>query len=95
MTSHIIQNLEENPESKVTWTDPRTGIKYIVDRRTGNSYPYGSHPNEKGDQDETPHALQTRRTIQPTDDPFDTPDWIRTALDVRVVLDVELSKLNA
>lgn len=77
----------------MTWTDPKTGQIFIVDTRTGNSYP--KHPNGRPDEQLFPEqllptrrqrllpALLAQRPGTDQNDNGDMPDWIRKALEVR------------
>lgn len=66
-------------------------MKFVVDQRTGNSYPYGYRLAEESSHDEIPKSSQTRRTLQSADNTLEAPDWIRNALDVSLVRSVEIN----
>lgn len=88
------QNNESNEPGHLLWTDPRTNIRYAVDKRTGNSYPLGMHDEGGNSHDidepftQRPTSAHTRRTIgiRRQDGEGDTPRWIQKALTVRYVL---------
>lgn len=88
---HLIIQGAGNGESMV-WKDPSTGETFVVDTRTGNSYPQDAPPG---------HDYAKRRTLPSSDwvkktkDPFciaDTdeseegvmPQWLQHALKVSV-----------
>ncbi|KAI0053776.1 hypothetical protein FA95DRAFT_1480918 [Auriscalpium vulgare] len=75
---------------ELIWTDPKTGVTYLVDTRTGNSYP--RNPMHRVLDDEDGEARPNRRTIvdpdwlkdtkasRPAADKEPTPQWILDAL---------------
>ncbi|TCD69227.1 DNA mismatch repair protein [Steccherinum ochraceum] len=72
----------------VVWMDPSTGIRYVVDKRTGNSYPVQLHQEDgggttsaRGEESGLGQRKPTlRRTIGSSKIDDDTPQWIRKAL---------------
>lgn len=66
-------------------------MKFVVDQRTGNSYPYECRLVEESSHDEIPKSSHTKRTLQSTGNTLETPDWIRNALDVSLVRSVEIN----
>jgi DNA mismatch repair protein MLH3 len=75
----------EDPENSVMWTDPRTGQRFQVDQRTGNSFAVGRDLRE----DVQPLGNNSRRSLalplQSASD-RDTPEWIRSALRVCLLI---------
>ncbi|CAL1700488.1 unnamed protein product [Somion occarium] len=77
----VREDMSEGEDDKLIWTDPHTGSKFVVDKRTGNSYPFKQpSPQDDHHEDDIPKASRMRRTLQTSDTSFDTPDWIRKAL---------------
>lgn len=84
------QTEDDDAPAQTTWTNPDTGEIFVVDTRTGNSYP--AHNQQQGRL-----PLHRRRTIaikpstrissskggEDLEGIEDMPDWIRTALQVR------------
>ncbi|KAI0727330.1 hypothetical protein C8Q72DRAFT_841248 [Fomitopsis betulina] len=62
---------DEGPE--VVWTDPMTLQKFVVDTRTGNSYPVNSRVGE--DPNEGPQRKRVCRTAE------SMPPWMKQALE--------------
>lgn len=80
------KNAGDENNLEMRWTDPRSGITYVVDRRTGNTYPANAeYGNASADM--RPH---TRRTLPatplatqvPSETAVETPAWIKQALEV-------------
>ena len=81
---------------EVLWTDPHTGVTFLVDQRTGNSYPVKNQDDEdvKGVS-----SVSSRRTLAPRPSTAqmnlnldsralaqeETPSWIHAALGVRIL----------
>lgn len=75
------------------WTDPQTGMKFVVDSRTGNSRPLntGSGHSETTSEDkefvDNPRrTLNTLLSSKKGSAQEDAPQWIRNALEVCVHL---------
>ncbi|KAH9833711.1 uncharacterized protein C8Q71DRAFT_772167 [Rhodofomes roseus] len=65
---------------ETTWTDPATGEIFIVDNRTGNSYPVNARMAEE--TDEAPQGRRLVRTVgRSRANMAEMPDWIRNALE--------------
>ena len=73
---------------KTVWKDPLTGETFVIDNRTGNSYPQNTHFT--ANPDGSTEASSKRRTL-PTpqltteannNNTSDTPNWLREALQV-------------
>lgn len=43
-------NADVDEEANLLWTDPRTGQTFVVDKRTGNSYPLQPDDGDEGNQ---------------------------------------------
>jgi len=83
-----------NESDEVVWKDPTTGECFMVDQRTGNSYPrtMSSVNRKTGELDRVLES--SRRTLSRTldcahqtgEEPLSVPGWIEDALQVCVVL---------
>ncbi|KAI0311741.1 hypothetical protein OF83DRAFT_1068318 [Amylostereum chailletii] len=79
-------------QAEIEWTDPQTGVSYIIDTRTGNSYQRDAQRYiEERDGEEAPSSGPSRRTLVDTrwlrkaKDPSNTgppPQWLVNALQV-------------
>jgi hypothetical protein len=95
--AHYLQDDDLFEGDEIIWTDPNTGEAFVVNRRTGNSYPQTKPPcSHKEDTDDSRlHKSTQRRTIpqlpQAKDPDFSggsnekvaIPKWIQSALEVR------------
>ncbi|KAI0028362.1 hypothetical protein K488DRAFT_21698, partial [Vararia minispora EC-137] len=78
---------QDTNNEPIIWCDPRTGARYHIDRRTGNSYREDvarRRAEGREEEDRRPGTLQ-RRTLHPDSRASlgrdeDTPEWIINAL---------------
>jgi len=86
--SHMFQDedLDNDEGDEIVWKDPTTGKTFVVDKRTGNSYPrkVATYQGEVGCDSVSAECSHRRTLPQYTGDVDDAsmPDWIRTALQV-------------
>lgn len=78
--------ITDNTQDKIQWRDPSTGVRYLIDSRTGNSYP-ADDGHRHDDEDPEERALLRRRTLAPgkARGPAvinETPAWLTEALKV-------------
>ncbi|OSD04616.1 hypothetical protein PYCCODRAFT_1386837 [Trametes coccinea BRFM310] len=76
---------KDNDTAHVLWTDPSTGERYIVDTRTGNSYPELAPPTQDAEGPSAVAAVRARKTLgapllPPTPGTNEVPAWIAEAL---------------
>ncbi|KAH9899633.1 hypothetical protein C8Q73DRAFT_329317 [Cubamyces lactineus] len=67
----------------ILWTDPATGERFIIDARTGNSYPQSMPPIHPGENDPRRPAARGRMTLgtlTSSSAPTNAPRWIAEAL---------------
>lgn len=71
-------------EQAFVWTDPRTGQQFQIDQRTGNSFPLNRRRQESGETGK--HGTSRRSLALPgaLEGAPETPEWIRSALEVCV-----------
>lgn len=74
----------ENSAEPLLWTDPRTGERFQIDQRTGNSFLVGN----TGSTENNGPVLRRRRTLAPqlketSVGDGTAPSWIQSALKVR------------
>lgn len=82
--SCFAQGHDNDDENEIAWIDPSSGTTFLVDRRTGHSYPRTPLSRES-DEDNTQAISFTRRTIAFADTGDrcgEPPQWIRDALKV-------------
>ncbi|TFY71357.1 hypothetical protein EVG20_g1664 [Dentipellis fragilis] len=95
-THEVEENITPHNESEIIWTDPSTRVTFIIDPRTGNSYPRGAPPqsavDEAVEQSTNVGSSSGRRTmvdrtwLKKLKDPGtaideeNTPEWILKAL---------------
>jgi DNA mismatch repair protein MLH3 len=79
-----IQDRDDDDENDITWTDPNTNVTFLIDKRTGHSYPRASL--RRGvDEEDTGTVNSARRTIASADSgdkEGQAPQWILDALKV-------------
>ncbi|KAH8096693.1 hypothetical protein BXZ70DRAFT_895863 [Cristinia sonorae] len=80
----VISLQTSSEAGNVVWTDPHSGIRYHIDKRTGNSYPLSNNEITPS-RDETPEPshprTHSRRTISRQFQGNDVPQWIHRALE--------------
>ncbi|GBE79898.1 hypothetical protein SCP_0211000 [Sparassis crispa] len=77
-----------DPRAEIVWTDPTTGESFVVDTRTGNSYPLNAQISSSSTQSDVPGRPSGRRTLGvcesrtngTKDETAPVPEWIRDAL---------------
>jgi len=78
---HVNPN-DDDDDNGIVWIDPNSGVTFVVDKRTGHSYPHTTLSREfDGDSAQAVHL--TRRTIAVTnsgDCEEEPPQWILDAL---------------
>ncbi|KZT71436.1 hypothetical protein DAEQUDRAFT_666030 [Daedalea quercina L-15889] len=74
------RTIESDESTEVIWIDPATGERFVVDTRTGNSYPINSRAMEEKDEG-AQHRRILPTTTQAARTRNDMPDWIRNALE--------------
>ena len=75
---------DDDDENEFVWIDPRSGIAFVIDKRTGHSHPR-TPLGRDSDEDNTQAISSTRRTIafpDPGDRAAEPPQWILDALKV-------------
>ncbi|PCH40853.1 hypothetical protein WOLCODRAFT_99424 [Wolfiporia cocos MD-104 SS10] len=100
---HPEQQVSQDDSAHLVWTDPATGEAFMVDRRTGNSYPvHEQSPLEQGDSSAS--WTQRRRTLAPSsrqegrmtgESVKDIPDWIRDALDTNATYAIAEQRIRS
>ena len=82
--SFTIQDRDDDGENDIAWTDPSSGVTFLVDKRTGHSYPRTSL-SRRVDEDNAQAVNSARRTIASAnsgDNEVQAPQWILDALKV-------------
>ncbi|PSR93789.1 hypothetical protein PHLCEN_2v4684 [Hermanssonia centrifuga] len=79
----IPHNREYEEEDSVLWRDPRTGETFVIDNRTGNSYPAHTPPDlyhspNAGESSMARRTLGRTTSTIPREEP---PAWIQEALE--------------
>jgi DNA mismatch repair protein MLH3 len=84
LTPFSIQDRDHDDENDIAWTDPNSSITFLIDKRTGHSYPSASL--RRGvDEDNTRFVNSARRTLASAnsrDNERQAPQWILDALKV-------------
>ncbi|KAG6861552.1 hypothetical protein C0995_014848 [Termitomyces sp. Mi166 len=84
-------NNSDDQVQQITWTDPRTGETFIVDPRTGNSYPSTEPRPEEADLAGASRDRCPRRTIPCCTNKTDQvgpPEWLQKALQANLTYEM-------
>jgi len=84
LISFSAQNDDDDNDNGIVWINPNSGVTFVVDKRTGHSYPRTPLSREF-DEDNAQAIHLTRRTIAVTDSgdcEEGPPQWIVDALKV-------------
>lgn len=82
--SHSAQGDGDDDANGIVWTDPSSGVKFVVDKRTGHSYPPTLLTREF-DKNKAHAVNPPRKTIviaDPCDREREPPQWMLDALKV-------------
>ncbi|KAI0700587.1 hypothetical protein BC835DRAFT_1411934 [Cytidiella melzeri] len=56
----------DHEDVNLHWTDPRTGHSFVVDKRTGNSYPLHADVDDQPTEEARVGSRRTRRILEPS-----------------------------
>ncbi|KIM91200.1 hypothetical protein PILCRDRAFT_1386 [Piloderma croceum F 1598] len=94
---------DETDEDTIIWKDPNTGESFVVDTRTGNSYPQEAPMLEKNEHGVKRRTLQSSDLLKKSKDPCSIedvaeddramPNWLQQALQANKAYPLTESKI--